>query len=283
MTARTRDLGGTEIPTMLYGTAWKEDTTAACTEQALRAGFRGIDTANQRKHYFEEGVGVGMRRALDAGVCTRDDLFLQTKFTFAAGQDHRLPYDPRAPVAAQVRQSFERSLVHLGVDRLDALLLHGPSVRTGLADADWEAWGALGELAASGRVAHVGVSNVSAAQLRALCTGPRPPALVQNRCYASRGWDAEVRAVCAEHGIVYEGFSLLTANRDVWNGAAARAIARRRGCTPALVLFRYALHLGMVALTGTTDPRHMAADLEVYDLELDDAELAALCAPQGPR
>ena len=64
------------------------------TEMALRAGFRGIDTANQRRHYFEAGVGEALSAAYTAGVVTREDVFLQTKFTYQRGQDHRLPYDP---------------------------------------------------------------------------------------------------------------------------------------------------------------------------------------------
>src|SRR5947209_3947968 len=95
----------THIPDFLYGTAWKEERTAALTEMAIRAGFRGIDTANQRKHYFEAGVGEGLAAAYRAGIVKRSDIFLQTKFTSLGGQDHRLPYDPVAPPAAQVAQS----------------------------------------------------------------------------------------------------------------------------------------------------------------------------------
>src|SRR5436305_2432981 len=93
------------IPDFLYGTAWKEDRTTALTELALRTGFRGIDTANQRRHYFETGVGQGLAAAYRAGVVTRADLFLQTKFTSQPGQDHRLPYDSFASLSVQVTQS----------------------------------------------------------------------------------------------------------------------------------------------------------------------------------
>src|SRR5664279_5372240 len=102
------------IADFLYGTAWKEDRTAALTELALRSGFRAIDTANQRRHYVEEGVGQGLAAAYRAGVATRDELFLQTKFTYQRGQDHRLPYDPAASHSVQVAQSMASSLEHLG-------------------------------------------------------------------------------------------------------------------------------------------------------------------------
>src|SRR5258708_27958454 len=100
-------------PQFLYGTAWKEDRTAALVELAIRAGFRAIDTANQRRHYFEAGVGEGIAAAYRASIVTREDLFLQTKFTYQRGQDHRLPYDPKARLALQVAQSLATSLTHL--------------------------------------------------------------------------------------------------------------------------------------------------------------------------
>src|SRR6185503_8787172 len=107
-------------PDFLYGTAWKEERTPALTEQALRAGFRGIDTANQRRHYFESAVGKGLAAAYRAGVVARGDLFLQTKFTYRAGQDHRLPYEEDAPLARQVAQSMASSLEHLDTDHVDS-------------------------------------------------------------------------------------------------------------------------------------------------------------------
>src|SRR5580700_9979623 len=114
-------------PDFLYGTAWKEDRAPALTELALRIGFRGIDTANQRRHYFEAGVGEGLAAAYGAGVVTRADVFLQTKFTYRPGQDHRLPYDPTASLSNQVAQSMASSLEHLRTDYVDSYVLHGPA------------------------------------------------------------------------------------------------------------------------------------------------------------
>jgi diketogulonate reductase-like aldo/keto reductase len=270
------DVRGVRVPRLLYGTAWKEDATRDLVLAALDEGFRGIDTANQRKHYHEAGVGEALRTAFAAGL-GRDDLFLQTKFTFAAGQDHRLPYDPSAAVAVQVEQSFARSLEHLGVERLDAYVLHGPSGRPDLAAADHEAWAAMEQLHDAGRVGLIGVSNVTARQLEQLRQASRlPPMVVQNRCYASRGWDAEVRGLCRAHGMLYQGFSLLTANRDVWGHPEVAAAAQRLGCTPAQLILRFAVEIGMVPLTGTTDRTHMAQDLAALELELDAADVRLL-------
>src|SRR5438477_1074530 len=209
MSDRTLSIERVRVPRFLYGTAWKEDQTWRLTELALQQGFRGIDTANQRRHYHEAAVGQAILAAVESGLVTRDDLFLQTKFTFRGGQDHRLPYDPDAPVRAQVEQSFASSLRHLGVGVIDSYVLHGPTEREGLAPADWEAWRAMESLHAGGQARHLGVSNVSPGQLKALHEGSRVrPAFVQNRCHAARGWDRGVRAFCAEHGLVYQGFSL---------------------------------------------------------------------------
>src|ERR1041385_3875098 len=95
-----RVIRGVRIPGLVYGTAWKEDATESLVLGALTSGFRGLDTANQRKHYHEAGVGRAIARAAEAGI-RRDALFVQTKFTHLAGQDHRLPYDAAAPVAEQ--------------------------------------------------------------------------------------------------------------------------------------------------------------------------------------
>ena len=192
------------LPAFLYGTAWKEDRTAELTRAALDAGFRGIDTANQRRHYVEAAVGEAIRPA------ERARLFLQTKFTSVDGQDHRPPYDPDASPAEQVAQSLASSLEHLRTDHVDSFLLHGPSLPDRFSGADLEAWRTMDEQRRAGRTRLIGVSNVSRPHLEELLAGAGPlPAIVQNRCLARTGWDRDVRSFCRDHGIVYQAFSLL--------------------------------------------------------------------------
>jgi diketogulonate reductase-like aldo/keto reductase len=282
MPEQTLTLDGVVIPRFLYGTAWKEDETQRLTELALTQGFRGIDTANQRRHYHEAAVGQAIAAALAAGLVARNDLFLQTKFTSRGGQDHRLPYDPKAPLRTQVEQSFASSLEHLGTDVIDSYLLHGPSQRAGLGADDWEVWRAMEALHQSGRARLLGVSNVSLEQLERLCAGARvPPRFVQNRCYASRGWDRGVRQFCAANGLIYQGFSLLTANRAALSRPELIQIARRHGRTVSQVVFRFALDVGMVPLTGTTDAGHMREDLAVFQLRLEPAEVECIERIEG--
>lgn len=265
---------GVRVPRFLYGTAWKEDQTQRLTELALRQGFRGIDTANQRRHYDEASVGRGIAAAIKNAGLSRDELFLQTKFTFLAGQDHRLPYDRNAPVATQVAQSFASSLDHLGTDGIDSYVLHGPSQRNGLGADDWAAWRAMEAIHDSGRVRFLGVSNVSLEQLQQLCGRARVmPTFVQNRCYAVRGWDRGVREFCRANAIVYQGFSLLTANRDVMSHPELAQIAQRHGRLVSQIVFRFALDVRMIVLTGTSNADHMRADLDVFDFALEVDEI----------
>ncbi len=277
MSDRTLSIDGVRVPRFLYGTAWKEDETRRLTELALRQGFRGIDTANQRRHYHEAAVGQAVAAAVASGLVARDDLFLQTKFTFRPGQDHRLPYDPEAPISVQVEQSFASSLEHLGTAVIDSYVLHGPTLWDGLAPADWEAWRAMEALHASGRTRLLGVSNVTLEQLQGLCQQARVrPRFVQNRCYAAQGWDRRVRQFCAAHGLVYQGFSLLTANREALARPELARIAQRHGRTVSQIVFRFALDVGMVPLTGTTDADHMQADLQVFDFRLGPEEVGQI-------
>jgi diketogulonate reductase-like aldo/keto reductase len=257
----------------MYGTAWKKEATTRLVLDAVTAGFTAIDTANQLIHYDEAAVGEALVQLAERGT-TREKLFIQTKFTPVNGQDHRTPYDPAANISTQVRQSFDSSLSHLHTDYLDSYVLHGPYHRGGLGPEDWEVWGAIESLYASGRTKLIGVSNVSAGQLALLCErATQRPMVVQNRCYAAFGWDKAVRDLCRTHGIVYQGFSLLTANREVFVDPAIRTMAEKYATGVPQVVFRFAVQLGMVPLTGTTNAQHMTEDLRADRFTLTPDEL----------
>ncbi|MGD0757716.1 MAG: aldo/keto reductase [Candidatus Sulfotelmatobacter sp.] len=270
------------VPDFLYGTAWKEERTPALTELALRTGFRGIDTANQRRHYSEAGVGQGLAAAYRAGVATRADLFLQTKFTYQRGQDHRLPYDPAARLSLQVAQSLASSLEHFGTDHVDSFVLHGPAAYE-WTEADAEVWEAMVKERDAGRTRLLGVSNVSLLHLEQMAAAhAEVPAFVQNRCFASLGWDGAVRRFCRERKIIYQGFSLLTANPEaVYHPLIAR-LAARANATPAQVIFRFAQAVGMLPLTGTSNPEHMKQDLASRHLEMSAEEVQAIESLAAP-
>lgn len=268
-------------PTFIYGTAWKKDATTELVKTAVRAGFQAIDTANQPKHYSEALLGDALEALAAEGV-SRKSLFIQTKFTPIDGQDHRVPYNPELDIPSQVRESFESSLRHLKTDYLDSYLLHGPYNAPGLGAEDWEVWSALEGIHRSGGAGMIGISNVNAMQLAALVdkAGVKPM-VVQNRCYANRGWDRAVREICRKSGILYEGFSLLTANPHVLRHPLVVAMAKRVGCQPEQVVFRFAMQVGMVPLTGTTAESHMREDLSVYDIELTADEVRFIESIEG--
>ncbi len=270
------DVRGARVPTLLFGTAWKNDSTARCTEAALRAGLRGVDTASQRQHYDEQGVGTALARLFAQTRLARAELYLQSKFTYAHGHA-RPPYDPSARVSVQVEQSLSRSLEHLGVARLDSYLLHSPWRNLGVARQDWEAWQALEALAAAEKVRFVGLSNVSAEQLETIHRlAEVKPAFVQNRCEAGQGWDRQTRAACGALGVTYQGFSLLTANTAAREHPVVLGAAARTGCSPEQVIIRFALQLGIVVLTGPTSERHLQDDLACFDFSLTTDEVRAI-------
>ena len=261
------------IPSFMYGTAWKKEATKRLVELAVGSGFRAIDTANQRIHYQEALVGEAVEALAEKGI-KRDSLFLQTKFTPIAGQGGQTPYDASAALATQVRQSFDSSLAHLRTDYVDSYVLHAPYSRRGLGAADWEVWAAMESLYRSGKTNMIGISNVTAGQLAQLCEQAiHKPMVVQNRCFAVPGWDKAVREICQAHGIIYQGFSLLTANSEVLAAPEIRSIAKRLNAVPAQVIFRFAMGIGMLPLTGTTSPQHMIEDLQAEQLALANEEI----------
>jgi len=268
---------GVTLPPVVYGTAWKKERTEGLVAEALAAGFRGVDTACQPKHYDEPGVGRGLAAAFAAGVA-RDTVFVQTKFTPLRGQDPaRVPYDPSAPLAEQVAQSVQRSLENLPVGTLDSLVLHSPLPT--LADT-MVAWRALEAAVDAGQARQLGISNCydPAAFERLFAEARRPPAVLQNRFYRDAGYDVRLRAFCRDHGVVYQSFWTLTANPHLLDSGPVRAAAAAHRATPAQVLYRALTQLGVVPLIGTTSREHMDEDLRIFGFELSMQELAGIRA-----
>ncbi|MCQ8179722.1 aldo/keto reductase [Methylomonas sp. SURF-1] len=271
-------VAGVRMPGIIYGTAWKQERTAELVEQAIAAGFRGIDTACQPKHYDEAGVGAGIAAACAKSGLTRADLYLQTKFTPLNGHDPlRIPYDPRAGLAEQVAQSFAVSQRNLQTDYLDGLVLHSP-----LADRGQllEVWQAMETLAGAGKVKQLGISNCYDFALFEYLyqTAEIKPAVIQNRFYSDTGYDKQIRAFCRQRQIVYQSFWTLTANPRLLAHPAVTAAANARGRTPAQIFFRYLQQHGVVPLTGTCSAAHMREDLAIFEFSLDADECATISA-----
>jgi diketogulonate reductase-like aldo/keto reductase len=249
------------VPRIIYGTAWKKDATANLVYQAMHAGFRHIDTACQPKHYDEPGVGEGWKAASRELGLTRQDVWLQSKYTSVNGQDpNRIPYDEDAPLEEMVKQSLRKSLEQLQTDHLDSLVMHGPEDTREKLLAVWRVFESFVE---EGTVKRIGISNIyDVAAFRYLYEQARiKPAVVQNRFYADTNYDVEIRKFCIEHDIEFQSFWTLGANRHFTRDRHVVLLAKEKGLTPELIMYATVMKLGITPLDGTTSKEHMTEDI----------------------
>jgi len=254
--------GLNSFPRLTYGTAWKKDATADLVYNAVRAGFRHIDTACQPKHYNEAGVGEGWSRAAHELGLSRTEIWLQTKYTSTTGQDlnNPIPYDKTASKQDQVRQSVDASLMNLQTDYLDSLVMHGM-------ENDWEdtfkVWTTFEELVDAGRVKQLGISNIyHPPALTYLYEKARiKPAVVQNRFYGDSNYDVAIRAFCLEHHMEYQSFWTLGANRHFVEDERVEELAVQRRVSPEAIMYALVMKLGHTPLDGTTSQEHMKEDI----------------------
>jgi diketogulonate reductase-like aldo/keto reductase len=263
---------GVKMPKLIYGTAWKKKRTEDLVVTAVLAGFTGIDTACQPKHYEEPLVGSALLKLQKLGI-ERDALFLQTKFTPLSGQDPaRLPYDPNAPLETQVAQSFKVSQKNLQTDHIDSWLLHSPLASY---QDTLTVWRAMEAIHNAGGARQLGISNCyDLDYLQRLSADARvKPAVVQNRFYQDTGYDAQLRQWCTDHGVIYQSFWTLTANPHILDSRTVRTLARQYDKTEAQIFFGYLGLIGIVPLTGTCSEQHMKEDLASFDIELTADEM----------
>ena len=260
---RAEATAAADRPYVMYGTAWKEEATADLVYQALRAGFRFVDTACQPKHYDEPGVGLGWKRAARELGLAREELFLQTKFTSPDGQDpRRLPYPADARLEDQVRASVRASLRHLQTDYIDSLVLHSPLRRP---EDTMRVWRVLEAFVEEGKIRQLGISNCYEPRAfeRLYAAAKIKPKVLQNRFHAGTGFDVELRGLCAQRGVRYQSFWTLTGNRGALASAPWKEAADEKGLTPQTLMYALAMALGHSPLSGTQDPEHMRQDVEI--------------------
>lgn len=263
------------MPRLIYGTAWKKERTAALVAQALREGFRGIDTACQPRHYHEAGVGEALERVAAEGIA-RESLYLQTKFTPPDGQDPaNTPYDRGANLSSQVAQSFKVSQRNLRTDYVDALVLHSPLFPF---SETLTVWRAMEAIAKTGGALRLGISNCYDFRTfeRLYSEAEIKPALLQNRFYADTGYDIKLRAFCDANAIRYQSFWSLTANPHVLAAEPVIRAAMKRGVETPQIFYAYLIAKGITPLDGTTSQAHMQADLKVFDIALTPEEITAI-------
>lgn len=263
-------------PAFIYGTAWKKNATDQLVKLAVKNGFKAIDTANQAKHYSEPLVGNALLELQKEGY-GRENLFVQTKFTPPDSQDDNIPYNLDDPIETQIQTSFKKSLQHLKTEYVDSYLLHGPYNWPMLGDEDWQAWRAIETIYQTGAAKKIGVSNFNHHQLKLLLQNAAiKPMVVQNRCFATQAWDLAVRDLCMQNKIMYQGFSLLTANQIILHHPQVKTIAYDKNKTVEQIIFRFAVQMGITPLTGTTNENHMKEDLNIDKFELDEREIKTI-------
>lgn len=245
---------GADLPRIGLGT-WPMDSAEAerVVADAIGAGYRLIDTAEAYGN--EEGVGRGLR----AGGVARDELFVTTKF------------DSRWHGVDLAVQAFERSADRLGLEHVDLLLIHWPNPWL---DRYVQAWEGLAGLLAAGRVRAIGTSNFTPAHLERVIaeTGVVPDVnQIQLSPLLPR---ADARAFHARHGIVTQSWSPLGRGPDVLESPMIRGIAAELGRTPAQVVLRWHLELGLTAVPKSSDPARLRQNLDVLDFSLTGAQLA---------
>jgi len=247
--------GDIEIPQLGFGVFQvpPEDTAEVVT-QALRTGYRHIDTAAAYRN--EEGVGEAIRAAgLD-----RDDVFVTTKcWNGDQGYD-------------EAHRALEQSLRRLGLDHVDLYLIHWPVPAK---DRYVETWKAFVDMQKAGLTRAIGVSNFQPAHLRRIVdeTGVTP-AVNQVELHP-RLQQAALRREHAERGIVTEAWSPL-AQGAVLDDPAIVRIAEAHGKTPGQVVIRWHLQLGNVVIPKSVTPERIEQNFDVLDFELSDDDMRAI-------
>lgn len=246
---------GAKIPAIGFGTS----SLGRCGEivaNALKLGYRHIDTA--WKYGSERGVGEGMR----ASGVARQDIFLCTKVSHEYLR------------AADFARSVDESLVNLGVDYVDLLLVHWPNAEIALA----ETMGALAKAKREGLARHIGVANFNIALLdQAIALCPEPLINLQGECHPYVD-QTKILAACRERGIIFTAYCPLGRGRLIGDPVLSE-IAKRKGRTLAQVALRWLVQQGnIVPIPRSSNPARMAENLDVFGFTLSEDEMKRIGA-----
>lgn len=249
---------GVAMPALGLGTSPMGDRQAEETvSAALRAGYRLIDTAENYRN--ETGVGRGIR----ASGVDRDEVFVTTKL------------NARWHGEAEAQQAWANSAERLGLDRIDLYLIHWPNPGK---DRYVEAWRGLLRLLEDGKVRAIGVSNFKPPHLdRLLDETGVAPSVNQIELDPTHSRPVQ-RAYHAERGIVTESWSPIGAGGDLLRAPTIVEVARRRSKTPAQVVLRWHVQLGLLPIPKTSKAERLPENRDVFDFQLDETDMDELAA-----
>ncbi|MDO4850814.1 MAG: aldo/keto reductase [Actinomycetota bacterium] len=252
---------GHSMPVVGLGT-WTLTNAQAetSTYAALSCGMRLIDTA--RYYANEVGVGRGIRRAMDDGLVTRDEVFVTSKIY---GGDY-----------ARAGGIIDDALADLGLDHIDLLLIHQPG------SDDAGVWRAMEEAHAAGKLRSIGISNYyTPTQVDAVLSfATTPPAVIQNENHVYYQ-NAQLETYATERGIALESWYPFCGRghtQDAFGNETVAAIAGAHGKTPAQAIVRWQAQTGRVVIPGSSNPDHIRENFSVFDFELTADEMAQMAA-----
>jgi len=249
---------GNSIPQIGFGTSPLNDRDVVpAILAALEAGYRHIDTAYRYNN--EKGVGQGVR---ESGI-PRGDLFVTTKL------DGPFQGDDRAI------GGLEESLRRLGMEYVDLLLIHWPLPQREQYVSTWQTFETL---LAAGKTRSIGLSNFKPAHIDRLLAETSVRPAVNQIQLNPRITRPDQRAYDSEQGIVTEAWSPLGAGNDLLREPTLVSIAEKYGKTPAQIVLRWHIELGIVAIPRSANPRRIAENIDVFDFSLTDAEIALISA-----
>ncbi|HKS20629.1 MAG TPA: aldo/keto reductase [Bradyrhizobium sp.] len=254
------EANGAKIPLLGLGT-WelRGRTCARLVEQALRLGYRHIDTAQAYEN--EREVGDGLR----ASGVRRDEVFITTK----VWTSHFAPHD--------LERSTKESLNKLRVSEVDLLLLHWPNPRVPLS----ETLDALAHVRKLGMTRHIGVSNFTVALIEE-AVAKCPASLVCNQVEYHPYLDqTKVREACARHGMAVVAYSPIAKGR-IKNDELLGRIGKAHGKSGAQVCLRWLVQQNVSAIPRTSRLERLSENLDIFDFELSENEMREISA-QGSR
>src|SRR3982750_2737083 len=248
------EANGAKIPAIGLGT-WelRGPTCARLVEQALKLGYRHIDTAQVYENEREVGQGLRSSRV------PRDQVFVTTK----VWTTHFAPND--------LERSTKESLAKLRLSEVDLLLLHWPNPQVPLS----ETLGALARVKQLRMVRHIGVSNFTVALIEeAIAACPEPLACDQVE-YHPYLHQSKVREACARHGMAMVAYSPVAKGR-IKNDRALLRIADRYRKTAAQVCLRWLVQQGVAAIPRTSKLERLSENIEIFDFELSEEDMAQI-------